>query len=228
MGAGDLGSYFIVINAGFVSFLSPCLLPLIPVYFSLISGLSVEEMASGRRSLAGFLPKICAFIIGFTLVFVLLGVGAAYFGKMLQAYRVLFSRVAGFIIVILALNLAGLIRLPLYGGMEYRKTPYPMITSFFVGIAFAVSWSPCIGPVLGSVLLYAAATKTPLEGMFLLFIYSMGLALPFFAAALSLQFFLTLFRRHKKAVRVIQIVSSFFLLIFGILLLTDTLRFLSP
>lgn len=226
----DFGTYVAVFNAGILSFLSPCLLPLIPAYISVISGLSLDELSSTRKFLSGKpLLKIVFFILGFSLIFVLLGASASFLGSLLQKYRLLLSQIAGIFILILGLHLTGLIKLNFLEKSSRKKleTPTRLLTSFFLGGAFALGWSPCVGPILGSVLLYAAAEKTVAQGMILLAIYSLGLAIPFFFSALFFQFFLSFFKKFKGLLRAVKIVSGLLLLLFGFLLLTNKLSFLS-
>ncbi len=227
---GEVGTYIAVFNAGFLSFLSPCLLPLIPAYISVISGLSLEELSSAKKILSGKpLLKIAFFILGFSLVFVFLGASASFLGSLLQKHRLLLAQIAGVFIIVLGLHLVGLVKLSFLEKSSRKKmeTPSRLLTSFFLGGAFALGWSPCVGPILGSVLLYAAAKKTVVQGMALLATYSLGLAIPFFLSALFVQFFLSFFKKFKGFLRAVKIVSGFLLLLFGLLLLTNKLTLLS-
>ncbi len=227
---GEVATYIAVFNAGFLSFLSPCLLPLIPAYISVISGLSLEELSSAKKFLSGKpLLKIVFFILGFSLIFVLLGASASFLGSLLQKYRLTLAQVAGVFIIVLGLHLIGLVKLSFLEKSSRKKmeTPSKLLTSFFLGGAFALGWSPCVGPILGSVLLYAAAEKTVAQGVMLLAIYSLGLAIPFFLSALFAQFFLSFFKKFKGFLKAVKIVSGLLLLLFGLLLLTNKLSFLS-
>ncbi len=227
---GDLGSYIAVFNAGLLSFLSPCFLPLIPAYVSVISGLSLEELSESKKGLWGKpLLKIVFFILGFSLVFVLLGASASYLGSLLKTYRQVLTQLAGVFIIILGLHLVGAVKLSFLEKSSQRKlqTPSKLLTSFFLGGAFALGWSPCVGPILGSVLLYAATKKTLSEGMFLLFVYSLGIGVPFFLSALFIQFFLSFFKKFKGFLGAVRTISGLFLLLFGFLLLINKLSWLS-
>lgn len=226
----NLGTYVAVFNAGLLSFFSPCLLPLIPAYISIITGLSLEELTASRRRLkAGPLLKVALFILGFSLVFVLLGAGASYLGSLFQSHRRLLAQIAALFIILLGLNLIGLVRLPFLEGAGRKRlqSPVQLLASFFLGGSFALGWTPCVGPILGSLLLYAAAEKTVAEGMLLLFVYSLGIGIPFFFTAIFLHFFLSFFQKFKGLLGAIKIVSGAFLLLFGFLLLTNKLSWLS-
>jgi cytochrome c-type biogenesis protein len=217
-------SLFAAFTAGLISFISPCVLPLIPAYLSFISGVSVEEMKSQDRKSA-VLKKVSLntllFILGFSLVFVALGASATFIGDFLLSKLSLFNKIAGVIIVLLGLHLLGVFRIPF---LNYEKRfhtkskPLGLLGSFLVGLAFAFGWTPCIGPILAGILLLASNQDTITKGVVLLSSYSLGLGIPFFVTAVSFHSFLSVFGWIKKHFRTIEIISGLFLIIIGFLI----------
>lgn len=220
-------------TAGVFSFISPCVLPLIPAYISFVSGISIEELQAGKdrkSQLVKVLVSTIVFVIGFSTVFVLLGAGASFIGKLLFIHRLWFSRVAGVLIAILGLHMTGIYRI---GFLEYekkihvRKNPFGVIGIFLIGAAFAFGWTPCIGPILAAILTLAAQQGTVGSGMFLLAVYSLGLGLPFILTGLALNSFLSVYKRMRKHLRTIEIIAGIFLLVVGALIFFDMFSILS-
>jgi len=222
MGANNINliSAFI---AGLLSFLSPCVLPLIPSYITYITGLSFADLqaehTSGsvrRRTIIHSL----LFIAGFTTVFILLGASATFIGGYMQEHMTIIRRVGGILIILFGIHLTGLVPIQLLLG-EKRFTihnrPAGYLGSFLVGVAFSAGWTPCIGPILASILMIAATEETLHHGILLLLAYSMGLAIPFFLSALALHRFLVAFNRFKKYIRILEIVTGLFLVVVGIM-----------
>jgi cytochrome c-type biogenesis protein len=215
-------------TAGLISFVSPCVLPLIPAYLSFISGVSVEEMKS-RDKKSQVLKKVSLntllFILGFSVVFVALGASATFFGEFLLAKLSLFNKIAGAIIMILGLHLLGVFRIRF---LNYEKRfhtqsrPLGLLGSFLIGLAFAFGWTPCIGPILAGILCLAANQGTVTKGILLLSFYSLGLGIPFFVTAVSFHSFLSVFGWIKKHFRTVEIISGSFLIIIGFLMLTGS------
>jgi cytochrome c-type biogenesis protein len=211
-------------TAGLISFISPCVLPLIPAYLSFISGVSVEEMKSQDRK-SEVLKKVSLntilFVLGFSLVFVALGASATFVGDFLLSKLSLFNKIAGAIIMLLGLHLLGVFRI---GFLNYEKRfhtrsrPLGPFGSFLVGLAFAFGWTPCIGPILAGILLVASNQDTVTKGVVLLSSYSLGLGIPFFVTAVSFHTFLSVFGWIKKHFRVVEIISGSFLIIIGFLI----------
>jgi cytochrome c-type biogenesis protein len=209
--------------AGVASFLSPCVLPLVPGYISMLSGSSVEELkAGGDSALIGrIFRNSVAFVIGFSAVFVTLGASATSVGKFLLSQRTVFNIVAGTIIIIFGLHLTGLVKIPLLyrdarmaGGAPRRG----ILGSFILGFAFAFGWTPCIGPILTAILLLAARRDTVTAGMFLLAIYSAGLAIPFLLTSLGLSQFLKFYGRFRKHLQAVEVASGVLLIAIGVLM----------
>jgi cytochrome c-type biogenesis protein len=220
-------------TAGVISFISPCVLPLIPGYLSFISGVSVEEMKSGdKRSEA--LRKISVntifFVLGFSVVFVALGASATFIGEFLLSKLSLFNKIAGVIIVILGLHIMGVFRISFLNyekRFHSRSKPLGPLGSFVVGLAFAFGWTPCIGPILGGILLLASNQDTMGKGIALLSSYSLGLGIPFFITAVSFNTFLGVFGWVKKHFRTVEIISGLLLVVIGILMFIGSFSYIA-
>jgi len=237
----ELGSHaYLAFAAGLLSVLSPCVLPLMPAYLSLISGISVEELHDGARDsvLRRRVMLAClSFVSGFSVVFVLLGVGAVRFGHLVRSWRaevfgVEFgvAQLAGVVVILLGLHMMGLtpIRL-LYRDTRPHLNPkrHSALSSFLVGSGFALGWSPCIGPILATILTVAASRETALQGVLLLMIYSAGLAVPFLLAGWSIEIFFQAFARVRHHFRKLEIASGLMLVAVGFLLATNQLSTLN-
>ncbi len=220
----DSVGIFAALIAGVLSFLSPCVLPLVPSYLSFVTGMSLEDMRGGfdrRRVLVHSL----LFVSGFTLIFVLLGAGATFIGSFLLYNSDWIARVGGAIIIVFGLHLLGVFRiLPLMGERRVHLSSKPAgyVGTVAVGVAFGAGWTPCIGPILGAILTMAAARETVGAGIFLLFVYSVGLAVPFLLSALAMERFLQGIARFRKSLATVQIVSGLLLLLLGVLLVSGS------
>ncbi len=218
--------------AGLVSFLSPCVLPLIPGYISMLSGASIEELKAGTgAALFGrIIRNSLAFVVGFSAVFVTLGASATAVGAFLLAKRTLFNIVAGIIIIVFGLHLTGLVKIPFLYREARVDTGAPrrgLAGSFVLGFAFAFGWTPCIGPILTGILALAALRQTVFQGMFLLGVYSAGLAIPFLLTALGLGQFLKFYGRFRKHLQVVEVASGVLLIAIGILMAFNRFTILS-
>lgn len=214
--------------AGLVSFLSPCVLPLIPSYLSYMTGLSVEELA--RPAAKGSWKKAALhallFILGFSTVFILLGATASVVGQLLAQHQRRFRQIGGILVIFLGVYLAGFLKIGFLS--RERKFSLPthptgLLGSFLVGVIFSFGWSPCVGPILGSILILAGATESLQEGIFYLFVYALGLGIPFFLSAVAVNLFLSSFQRVKRYLHVIEVTSGCVLVGVGILLVTNTM-----
>jgi len=223
-------SFPLAFLAGVFSFLSPCVLPLVPSYVSFITGVSFEDLREGGdRKKIRFLTitNSLAFIGGFSLVFMALGASSSAVGKFLFDYQDWIRIIGGILVILFGLFVSGLIRLDFLTRerkFHVRGKPAGYIGSFFVGMTFAAAWTPCIGPILGTILLYASSQGSAVYGFKLLSVYSLGLALPFFLSSLMLNSFLSYSVRIRKYMRAIMIASGLLLIVFGILLLTNNVR----
>lgn len=211
--------------AGTVSFLSPCVLPLVPGYVSLISGTSVDELQQdqqrGRTLLAPVLFKSLAFIAGFSVVFITLGAVATGLGQVTANYRRELSIVAATVIILFGLHLTGLLQIKaLYADKRMHSVTggKNALGAFAVGFAFAFGWTPCIGPILATILALAAAKGTVMEGVWLLAIYSMGLAVPFFLTSLGIERFLAFYAKFRRHLHKVEVASGGLLIFIGLLI----------
>jgi cytochrome c-type biogenesis protein len=213
--------------AGFLSFLSPCVLPLIPSYVGFLTGLSVEELQV-RRGVA--LLHAVWFILGFSLIFVALGATASAFGLLLLRYQVWLGRVGGVLVVLFGLYLLGVLR-PAFLMRERRvqlaHKPAGLVGSAIVGVTFGAAWTPCIGPILGAILTLAATEASVGRGAVLLAVYALGLALPFLFTALALDRFLVWFQRFRPYIVWVDRIAGALLVLLGLLLVTDRFTLLA-
>ncbi len=219
----------IAFAAGLVSFLSPCVLPIVPGYLSYISGLGASE---GERSSLRTGLVACAFVLGFTLVFVALGASATYLGSFLRDHRVALMQVGGVLIIAMGLIFMGIIKVPwLYREARFHPSPKAGAWgSVVLGAAFAFGWSPCIGATMGAALTMAAGLGTnggPAEGALLLAVYSLGLGIPFILAGLGVSRLTGALKWLRKHTRVVNLVSGVLLVVVGILFLTDQITDIS-
>ena len=218
-----------VFLAGTISFLSPCVLPLVPGYLSFITGMSLEDLRSGVDRRAALTHSLL-FVSGFTLIFVLMGASASFLGQFFRAYDVWIARIGGVIIIVLGLYLAGVLRLtPLDRERRVHLNDKPVghLGTLGVGAAFAAGWTPCIGPMLGTALTLAATAEYMWAGVGYLFVYSMGLALPFLLATLAVDAFLRGFQRFRHLLPALQVGAGVLLIVVGVMLVSGTFTLLS-
>lgn len=232
---GFIGLNFpIAFGAGIVSFFAPCVVPLLPAYIGYVTGVSLNELK--EKGYAPFRKKLLAsslfYILGFSVVFVLLGTAAASIGIALRRYDFLIQRIGGLIILILGLEFSGIIRIPFLSYQKQFNLPswvnnLGYFRAFFVGLVFATAWTPCVGAVLGSILALAAVSGTAAQGATLLFVYSLGISIPFMIVSLSLASaprYLTFVSRH---IGIVAKIAGLLLAVLGILLLTDTYKYVN-
>jgi cytochrome c-type biogenesis protein len=226
-------SVLVAFVAGSLSFLSPCVLPLLPSYLSFIAGVSFEELqgsvANPRTRRAILVNSLC-FVLGFSLVFIGMGAGATLLGQALFQHQALIRKIGGGLVVIMGLYVAGWLRIP-FLMREWRADlaarPAGPLGAVLTGITFAAGWTPCIGPILGSILTLASVTETASAGILLLAAYSAGLAIPFLVSSLLIDRFLVFFDRFKRFFPVVTKVSGLILILVGLLLFTDYFTVLS-
>ena len=275
-------SIFIAFLGGILAFLSPCVLPIIPGYIAYITGLSVSSLSETDKKFdLNILLSAVAFVIGFSIVFTLLGAGSTYIGQLLFEYKTVISQIAGVFVILLGIHftnifqhkrikeilsgttliligiyiynfyktkdilndywvflfLAVVLNIFYYGKIymllyqqkttDIKKKPAGIIGAFLIGVAFAFGWSPCIGPILGAILLYASQQETVYEGMALLFSFSMGLGIPFIITALTINLFLNFSRKFSRYFFYVELIGGLLLIFIGILLITGNLNRIS-
>ena len=231
-GSSDL-SLYIAFGAGLLSFLSPCVLPLLPSYLAFITGLSFEELTAegiqGKRRKTILLHSFM-FVLGFSSLFTALGASASYLGQFLAAHRDTIRIAGGILIILFGLFISGIFSfdfLQREKKFHLQNKPLGFLGSYFVGLTFAAGWTPCVGPILSSILLYASTQQDIWSGLFLLLAYSLGMGLPFLICSVALNTFLTTFRKTARHIGVITKIGGALLILVGILLLTDSLSYLS-
>ena len=217
--------------AGLISFLSPCVLPLVPGYVSLISGVGVEELKSREGHLfRKVMLNSAAFIIGFSIVFITLGAISTEVGQFLAMYKSLLARVAGAVIIVFGLHLTGIFQIKALLAdtrLHSLKGGSSAWGAFVIGFAFAFGWTPCVGPILAVVLGFAAAQDTVFKGIFLLAIYSAGLAVPFLLTSLGIERFLKFYNRFKFHMHAVEVASGVLLIFLGGLLVLGRFTMIS-
>lgn len=217
--------------AGLLSFLSPCVLPLVPGYVSLISGASVEDLQSDdRRMLGTVMLHSFTFILGFSVVFIALGAVATGIGQFVNEYHNLLAKAAGIVVIVFGLHLTGILKIKaLYADKRLHdvKGGSSALGSFAVGFAFAFGWTPCIGPILATILVFAGAQETVLKGVLLLAIYSLGLAVPFLLTSLGVDRFLGFYSRFRRHLHTVEVISGVLLIAVGVLIFMNNLKLLS-
>jgi len=222
-------SYFYVLLAGLLSFLSPCVLPIVPGYLCFIAGTSLDKALDNQEALrSNILKYSISFVFGFSTVFVLMGASATYLSNLLYEYFDYLRIIGGIIIIIFGVHFTQLIQLPFLNSdtrIQINNYKPGLIGSFIVGLSFAFGWTPCIGPILAMVLMVAASPeKHILEGIFLLILYSAGLGIPFILSAYGIGAFLKFLSKIRKHIRTIEIFTGLLLILFGVLILTNRIQ----
>lgn len=221
-------SYLVAVVSGMFSFLSPCVLPLVPAYICFITGNSYQDVSEGEKiaKWAMFWPAV-AFVLGFSTVFIALGAGASAVQGVLQEYKEIFAKISGVMIMILGLHFAGIIKLSfLYKEARFQTSGEQkgLIGAYVIGLAFAFGWTPCIGPILATILTLAATQEHFSQGVALLAVYSLGLGVPFIIASVAINKFLRASSRVKKHMRTIELVIGVLLLVTGLAIFTGSLQ----
>ena len=216
---------FLSFAAGFISFLSPCVLPLIPGYISYVSGSTLNELLEKKE--INIIPLVL-FTLGFSIVFIFFGATATFVGKILLNNSTELRIFAGVVIIIFSLHMLGLINLKIlnYEKRIQSETKQGLFMPILVGIAFGFGWTPCIGPILGSILLYASTTESIEKGIILLCFYSLGLAIPFILSGCLIQKFMLISKNLKRNMNLINKIGGSLLMLTGILILTNQLQIL--
>ena len=224
-------SVFGALAGGLLSFLSPCVLPLVPPYLCYLGGMTIEEL-TGERGLErkAYIRVVAAsivFVLGFTTVFVALGATASAFGQLVSDNLDLLSKIAGAIIIVFGLHFLGVIRIPLLyrdARLHTQAKPASLLGAYIIGFAFAFGWTPCVGPVLATILFVAGAEDTIAQGVWLLFVYSLGLGIPFIGAALAIRPFMSFMKRFRHYMGAMEKTMGGLLIITGILFITGSMN----
>jgi len=222
---GDI-SYIAALTAGIISFFTPCILPMIPAYIMFITGSSLEEDVMSNRKLA--VGRTLLFILGFTIIFVIMGTSATLVGRLFIQNRAIFTKLSGAIIIFFGLVLSGLVKSPLKSsGIKMPQGLSGNIGALVMGMAFAAGWSPCFGPVLAGILVMAGGSATFGKGIALLLIYSIGMGIPFLLTALFINAFTSALQRMEKVVPILLKVGGIVMIVFGALIFFDKVNWLA-
>jgi len=216
-------------TAGLFSFLSPCVLPLVPGYISMISGFSLDQLKTKENDTSLFrivLLNSIMFIVGFSITFILLGASASWIGQLLAARMSLLRQLAGLVLIVFGIHLTGIFKINfLYKDKRFHNVEKPrgLLGALVLGLAFAFGWTPCIGPILAGILTIASTKESVTEGMFLLAVYSAGLGIPFLLTSVALNKFLGFYGRFKKHFHAVEVVSGVLVIAIGVLIMTGSL-----
>ena len=218
-------SYSAALIAGLLSFFSPCILPLIPAYFVFISGFTVDELTGCENGIRKkVILSTIAYVLGFSSIFILMGASASYVGSFIQIYSTPIRIIGGILIMFLGLHLTGWLR---FNALEFEKRvhldkkPIHFLGTFIVGMAFGAGWSPCIGPLLGSILILAGSKETISEGIALLSVYSLGLAVPFMVMSVFIDVMLVFLKKATRALKYFNRISGILLILLGLTLVLN-------
>lgn len=229
-------SYLAAAGGGIVSFLSPCVLPLVPAYICLVAGTSLEQLEeqaqgeNGRKINIKVVLMALIFVMGFSTVFILLGAGASVVNKLLIQHLEILSKIAGAIIILFGIHMTGIIRIPLlYREARFNNIEKPQnwLGAYIIGVAFGFGWTPCIGPILGTILAIAASDSSLSHGVSLLAVYALGLGIPFLLAALAINPFLRFMRNFRRYFRAMEIGTGAVIIATGLLIFTGQFQILA-
>ena len=227
---GLLGAFI----AGLLSFVSPCVLPLVPPYLSFLAGVSIQQLTGDDDKVAGVTARVfqtsLAFVFGFSTVFVALGASASWIGDAVSTHFSTLNYIAGALILMLGIHYVGLVRIPILSREARFQTaarPMGFLGAYLVGLAFAFGWTPCVGPVLAAILLYAGSEADVARGATLLFVYSLGIGLPFLLVSLFAGPFVRLMQRYRHHIGKVEKLIGVLLIITGILFLTNSMSTLA-
>lgn len=214
--------------AGFLSFFSPCILPMIPVYIMYITGVNVEDELEKKKLFA--LTRTLGFVLGFTIIFMIMGTSASFIGKIFVRNKDIFTKLSGLLIFLFGLKMTGLLNFNFLNREKRVKSPKRIknwISSVALGMAFAAGWTPCFGPVLASILIYAGGSSTVGTGVYLLLVYSIGMAIPFILTALFINQFSAFMKKTENIMKYVPIISGVIMIVFGILVFFDKVKLIS-
>lgn len=215
-------SLFLAFSSGILSFLSPCILPLVPIYLTYLTGSSIEEI--NNKNKLTVIYKAVGFTLGFTLIFIIMGISVTSLGQLFDRNKDIFRKIGGIIIIVFGLHIMGVVKIKTFYYQKTMLQPQKFksgLSSFFIGMAFAIGWTPCVGPMLASILIYAGNTKTLASGIKLLIAYSVGLGIPFIISGFLVDFISGYIKRFSKYFNVVSIISGVILIFMGIMTFTN-------
>jgi cytochrome c-type biogenesis protein len=228
----DIAQIFTAFGAGLLTFFSPCVLPLIPVYICFITGLSSQELMNSQDKTFSkkklILTEAILFILGFSFVFITLGATAGFLSSFFIAHRMIIRIIGGIILIIFGLNMVGVFKIRVLDQekrIHLKAKPVSWLGSFFVGMAFGLGWAPCVGPILGGILMMAAARETLFQGVILLGFYSLGIAIPLLLVSMGIQGAMSFFTKIKRHFKLIKTISGILIIAIGIAIMLPFLRF---
>ncbi|BDR74015.1 cytochrome C biogenesis protein CcdA [Clostridium tetani] len=215
-------SLFLAFSSGLLSFLSPCVLPLVPIYLTYLTGSSIEEM--NNKNKLTVIYKALGFTLGFTLIFIIMGISVTSLGQLFDRNKDIFRKIGGIIIIVFGLHIMGVLKIKTFYYQRTMLQPQKFksgLSSFFIGMAFAIGWTPCVGPMLASILIYAGSTTTLASGIKLLIAYSVGLGTPFIISGFLVDFISGYIKRFSKYFNIVSIASGLVLIFMGIMTFTN-------
>ncbi|BDR68454.1 cytochrome c biogenesis CcdA family protein [Clostridium tetani] len=215
-------SLFLAFSSGLLSFLSPCVLPLVPIYLTYLTGSSIEEM--NNKNKLTVIYKALGFTLGFTLIFIIMGISVTSLGQLFDRNKDIFRKIGGIIIIVFGLHIMGVLKIKTFYYQRTMLQPQKFksgLSSFFIGMAFAIGWTPCVGPMLASILIYAGSTTTLASGIKLLIAYSVGLGIPFIISGFLVDFISGYIKRFSKYFNIVSIASGLVLIFMGIMTFTN-------
>lgn len=221
-------SLSLAFGAGFLSFFSPCILPMIPVYIMYITGINAEDELEKKKLFA--LSRTMGFVIGFTIIFMIMGTSASFIGKIFIRNKHIFTKVSGLLIIFFGLNMTGWVNFSFLNRTKKISSPKKMkswIGSVLLGMAFAAGWTPCFGPVLATILLYAGGSSTVATGVYLLLAYSVGMSVPFILTSLFINQFSVFMKKTEKIMPYVPTISGIVMMIFGLLVFLNKVTIIS-
>lgn len=215
-------SLFLAFSSGLLSFLSPCVLPLVPIYLTYLTGSSIEEM--NNKNKLTVIYKALGFTLGFTLIFIIMGISVTSLGQLFDRNKDIFRKIGGIIIIVFGLHIMGVLKIKTFYYQRTMLQPQKFksgLSSFFIGMAFAIGWTPCVGPMLASILIYAGSTTTLVSGIKLLIAYSVGLGIPFIISGFLVDFISGYIKGFSKYFNIVSIASGLVLIFMGIMTFTN-------
>lgn len=222
-------SILLAFSAGLLSFLSPCVLPLVPAYITYLTGASIQDINTNKTKLNA-LYKSIGFVIGFSLIFIIMGASFSTLGKLLLNNQEIFRKIGGLLIILFGLHITGLFKIKIFNVEKRFLSRFEFkgrFGSVFMGMAFAAGWTPCIGPILSSILIYASSMDTILKGILLLVAYSLGLAVPFLLTAFAIDNLSKYFRKMTPYLPIISVLSGIIVIVMGVMVFTNKVNLLS-